>query len=128
LDDYHDHSPFLDPMNRQAARFSGWRGPRPADPDGPGGVGVRLLAAPGRPPATPIERLLVDILAARGPLTHAALVSELAQARYRDELAQSGWLAALAFFNESVFVAEVTRVLEGTRDVLWEFDPATVSG
>jgi hypothetical protein len=91
-------------------------------------TGVRLLSEPARQPATPVERLLVDTLAAHGTLARTALVSAVAHSLYHDELARSGWLAALAFFSESVFVAEVARALDGARDVLWTFDSTGVSG
>ena len=110
-----------------AARLTGWRGQR-ANARASDREGVRLLPVPVRSPSTPIERLLVDTLAARGPLSRSALVSSVARARYRDELARSGWLAALGFFSESVFTAEVTRALDGARDVLWEFESTVVSG
>ena len=92
------------------------------------GAGVRLLTAPARPPATPVERLLIETLAARGPLERAALVSAVARTLYRDELARSGWLAALGFFSEGVYIAAVARALDDARDVLWEFEPAAVAG
>ena len=109
--------------------FAAWRGGRGGDSvRGNERGGVRLLTDPTRPPATPVERLLVDTLAARGTLARAALVSAVARTLYRDELARSGWLAALGFFSEGVFIAEVTRALDGARDVLWQFEPTTVSG
>jgi hypothetical protein len=110
------------------ARFTAWRGGRRGDvAPGMERAGVRLLTAPARSPATPVERLLVDTLSARGPLARTALVSTVARTLYRNELAQSGWLAALGFFNERVFTAEVTRALDGARDVLWEFESPVVS-
>jgi hypothetical protein len=116
-------------MSGPAALFATWRGALRGDlARASERAGVRLLAEPARPPATPIERLLVDTLVAKGPLSGSALVSAVARALYRDELAQSGWLAALGFFNETVFVADVTRALESARGVLWEFEPAVVSG
>ena len=115
-------------MNSRAL-FTPWRGGRRGElTRGNDRAGVRLLTAPARPPATPVERLLVDTLSARGPLARTALVAAVARTLYRDELAQSGWLAALGFFNESVFTAEVTRALDSARDVLWEFESSVVSG
>jgi hypothetical protein len=109
--------------------FARWRAERRDDPaHASDRADVRLLAEPARPPATPVERLLVDTLAIRGPLARAALVSAVARTLYRDELRRSGWLAALGFFSERVFVVEVTRALDSARDVLWEFEPAVVSG
>jgi hypothetical protein len=115
-------------MSGPAALFATWRGALRGDlARARDRAAVRLLAEPARPPATPIERLLVDTLVAKGPLSRSALVSVVARAVYRDELAQSGWLAALGFFSEDLFIAEVTRALEGARGVLWEFEPAVVS-
>jgi hypothetical protein len=116
-------------MSRRAAVFAAWRGALRGDvPGASDGVGVRLLGQPARPPATPVERLLVDTLNAQGPLSWPALVATLSRSLYRDELARAGWLAALGFFNENLFAAEVTRALDATRGVLWEFDPATIGG
>jgi hypothetical protein len=116
-------------VTSRAALLAGWRGGRRgARVRGHDRAEVRLITDPARPPATPVERLLVDTLAARGRLARAALVSAVAHRLYRDELARSGWLAALGFFSESVFVAEVGRALDGARDVLWAFEPTAVSG
>jgi hypothetical protein len=84
---------------------------------------VRLLTAPARRPQTQIERLLVDTLAVKGPMSQSALVSLAALAMYREELANGGSLVDLGFFGERLFVGDVTRALEAGRGVLWEFEP-----
>ena len=111
-----------------AARLAVWRGALRGDLSRASDrAGVRLLVEPARPPMTPVERLVVDTLATRGPLSRSALVSAVARALYRDELARSGWLAALGFFSETVFTADVARALDGARGVLWEVDHPVVS-
>jgi hypothetical protein len=85
---------------------------------------VRLLASPTRAPGTPLERLLVDTVAAQGPLARRVLVSRAALALYREELADGGWLADLGLLGERAFVPEVVRALEAGRGVLWEVENA----
>jgi hypothetical protein len=87
------------------------------------GSAVRLLTAPARHPQTQIERLLVDTLAVKGPMSRSALVSLAALALYREELANGGSLADLGFFGERLFVGDVTRALEAGRGVLWAVEP-----
>jgi hypothetical protein len=103
---------------RSAWRCKPGRDPAGGDPSGC----VRLLAAPTRPPETPIERLLVDTLAAKGPLSRRGLVSQAALALYREELAQGGWVADLGILGERPFVPDVARALEAARGVLWEIE------
>ena len=102
---------------------SAWRSKPSRDPVGgdPSGC-VRLLAAPTRAPETPIERVLVDMLAAKGPLSRRGLVSHAALALYRDELAGGGWAADLGILGERPFVPEVIRALQAGRGVLWEIE------
>jgi hypothetical protein len=85
---------------------------------------VRLLAAPARTPVTPVEHLLVDMLAAAGPLAPGVLVSRAARALYREELASGGWLADLGLLGERAFVPEVVHALDAGRGTLWEVEAA----
>jgi hypothetical protein len=85
---------------------------------------VRLLAAPTRAPATPVEHVLVNALAAAGPLARRVLVSQAARTLYRDELAGGGWLADLGLLGERAFVPEVVHALEAGRGALWEVEAA----
>ena len=103
------------------------RGAWPATPGGglhrrDDEASVRLFATPARAPGTPIERLLVDTLLARGPLARHALVSHVATALYREELAHGGWLADLGILGARPFVPDVARALETARGVLWEIE------
>jgi hypothetical protein len=87
---------------------------------------VHLLGTAARPPETPIERQLVSTLTARGPLSRSALVSAVALALYRDELARGGWLTGIALLGEGAFVGEVRRALDAGCGVLWDVEPAAV--
>ena len=110
-------------MSALATFLAAWRGAPPRTRSGADArADVRLLVAPAREPATPIERLLVDTLAARGPLSRSALVSLAARVLYRQELARGGWLGDLGIFGEGLFIHDVTCVLDGARDVLWDIE------
>jgi hypothetical protein len=110
-------------MSVLTAFFAAWRRAPPRGvPPAEERAGIRLLAAPVRAPETLVERLLVETLAAKGPLSRPALVSLAALALYQQELAHGGWVADLGFFGEGLFVREVTRALEGARGVLWEIE------
>jgi hypothetical protein len=87
---------------------------------------VHLRDTATRSAETPIERQLVDTLTARGPLSRSALVSAVALALYRDELARGGWLTGLALLGEGAFVGEVSRALDAGCGVLWDVEPAAV--
>jgi len=83
---------------------------------------VRIFAAPGRAPDTPIERSIAETLAATGPLPRQTLVGRVPLVLYRDELARGGWLGDVGILGEAVFAPDVTRALEAARGVLWEIE------
>ena len=83
---------------------------------------VRPLPARARPPQTEAERVLLDTLAAQGPLPPRTLVSHAACALYRLELTHGGALADVGLFGENLFIHEVARALETGRGALWDIE------
>jgi len=83
---------------------------------------VRPLLSPARPPETAVERAILDTLATQGPLSPRALVSHVACALYRLEVAHGGALADIGLFGENLFAPEVARALESGRGTLWDIE------
>jgi len=78
---------------------------------------ARLLA--GARPVTPEECLIVDVLATRGRLAVDALVSAVAAALYREELAEGAGAVDVGFLSAQAFVPDVKRTLEHGEGRLW---------
>lgn len=83
---------------------------------------VRLLEAPVRPPATPVERLARLAIASGGPLSLQVLVERVARELYLDEIRHGSWTVDIGFFGTGLFVPQVAREIQAAHGVLWHIE------
>ena len=88
---------------------------------------ARLLHGAVAAPRTPEERFIVEALASTGRLSVNALVAAVADALYRDELAEGGNDADLSLLGSGVFMPDVLHALEAGDGRLWTLSVAARS-
>jgi hypothetical protein len=88
---------------------------------------ARLLPGAVAAPETPEERLIMEALASAGRLSVDVLVATVADALYRDELAEGGNDADLSLLGSGVFMPDVLHALESGDGRLWTLSVAAHS-
>ena len=81
---------------------------------------VRLIDAPRRLPATPIEQGLVSTLRKIGPVSVASLVRTVAADLYAEEVRKGAGVLDIGLFGSRLFNGEVVRELKAGDGGLWE--------
>ncbi len=88
---------------------------------------VRLVDAPPRPAATPVERLAVAALGREGALAYTTLVERVADRLYREELRMGLWAADIGLWGKGLFLTEIAREIDAAAGLLWRIEDPAVS-
>lgn len=85
------------------------------------GLMLRLIA-PVRPAATPVERLVVEILKREGQTSLKRLVADVAREVYSDEVRRGAWVLDIGLYGPDLFVTEVISELKAANSILWKIE------
>ena len=83
---------------------------------------VRPIEPPGRPIATPIERLTVSSLRREGVIPLQLLVERVADELYHEELRKGAWVLDIGLFGSKLFVPDVIGEIEARNGTLWQIE------
>ena len=81
---------------------------------------VRLVANPGRGPASAAERAVVELLGRTEDAVLELVVPVVAEELYREELHAGAWMVDLGLFGSAWFTPEARHLLEAGNGELWE--------
>src|SRR3989338_4205154 len=85
------------------------------------GLSVKLLEA-SRPPATPVERLTVEILKREGRTSLRKLVGRVAREIYSAEVRNGAWALDIGLYGPKLFVSEVIAEVKSGKGILWQIE------
>ena len=88
----------------------------------PGDRCVRLRPAFDRSRATPVQRLVLDVLARDGPMPAGTLASRVARELSREELRLGAWAAEIGVFAHLLFAADAAREITAGVGEFWDFE------
>ncbi len=82
---------------------------------------VRLEAC-SPDPETPVERVIVSLLAETGPMTLDRLAQRVASELYRDELRRGASVLDIGLFGSRLLVPDVVGEIEARDGTLWRIE------
>ena len=85
------------------------------------GLTVKLLEA-SRPPATPVERLAVEILRREGRTSIRKLVEHVARELYSAEVRNGAWALDIGLYGTELFVPDAVLELKSGDGILWKIE------
>lgn len=85
------------------------------------GPTIKLLEA-SRPPATPVERLAVEILRREGRTSIRKLVEHVARELYSAEVRNGAWALDIGLYGTELFVPDAVSELKSGDGILWKIE------
>lgn len=86
---------------------------------------VRLRSVIDESRATPVQRVMLEVLTREGPMPACLLVNRVARRLYTDEVSRGAWAIdiEIGVFGSALFAADAAHELAAGEGHLWDIEP-----
>ncbi|MGH6689410.1 MAG: hypothetical protein ACREF4_01830 [Gammaproteobacteria bacterium] len=109
----------LESMRRYVMRRSDGRAPSRVQDARP----VRLRSVIDESRATPVQRVMLEVLTREGPMPACLFVNRVARRLYTDEVSRGAWAIEIGVFGSALFAADAAHELAAGEGHLWDIEP-----
>ena len=88
---------------------------------------VRLRSGVDASRTTPVQGVMVDVLARDGPTPACRLVERVARELYNSEVSRGAWAIEIGVFGSALFAADAAHELAAGAGALWDFEPESAA-